>query len=79
MRQFRHSAVAYLGGQQVPLQLIMAKTRHKSPRTAMRYVKPGRRGGSRGHQPAQSAPAQPLSPAAALAAGRSFRSPGHQG
>ena len=26
----------------VPLQLIMAKTRHKSPRTAMRYVTPGR-------------------------------------
>ncbi len=25
----------------VPLQLIMAKTRHKSPRTAMRYVNPG--------------------------------------
>lgn len=29
------------GDQKVPLQLIMAKTRHKSPRTAMRYVKPG--------------------------------------
>ena len=27
--------------QKVPLQLIMAKTRHKSPRTVMRYVKPG--------------------------------------
>jgi hypothetical protein len=27
--------------QRVPLQLIMAKTRHKSPRTVMRYVKPG--------------------------------------
>lgn len=25
----------------VPLQLIMAKTRHKNPRTAMRYIKPG--------------------------------------
>ena len=31
----------HLGDQKVPLQLIMAKTRHKSPRTAMRYVKPG--------------------------------------
>ncbi len=41
MHQLRHSAVARLGGQQVPLQLIMAKTRHKSPRTAMRYVNPG--------------------------------------
>ena len=30
-----------LCAQKVPLQLIMAKTRHKSPRTVMRYVKPG--------------------------------------
>ena len=41
MRQLRDSAVARLGDQQVPVQLIMAKTRQKSPRTAMRYVKPG--------------------------------------
>jgi hypothetical protein len=26
---------------EVPLQLIMAKTRHKGPRTVMRYVRPG--------------------------------------
>ncbi|GAA3466239.1 hypothetical protein GCM10018965_007910 [Nonomuraea roseola] len=25
----------------VPLQLIMAKTRHKNPRTTMRYTRPG--------------------------------------
>jgi hypothetical protein len=25
----------------VPLQLIMAKTRHRNPRTAMRYIRPG--------------------------------------
>jgi hypothetical protein len=25
----------------VPLQLIMAKTRHRSPRNVMRYVNPG--------------------------------------
>jgi hypothetical protein len=31
----------HLGDQKVPLQLIMAKTRHKSPRTVTRYVKPG--------------------------------------
>jgi hypothetical protein len=37
----RHSVATHLGDQKVPLQLIMAKTRHKSPRTAMRYVKPG--------------------------------------
>jgi integrase len=41
MHQLRHSAATLLGDQQVPLELIMAKTRHKSPRTAMRYVKPG--------------------------------------
>ena len=27
--------------QGIPLQLIMAKTRHRNPRTAMRYVRPG--------------------------------------
>jgi integrase len=40
LHQLRHSAATHLGDQKVPLQLIMAKTRHKSPRTAMRYVKP---------------------------------------
>jgi integrase len=39
--ELRHSAATHLGDQKVPLQLIMAKTRLKSPRTAMRYVKPG--------------------------------------
>ena len=41
LNQLRHSAATHLGDQKVPLQLIMAKTRHKSPRTVMRYVKPG--------------------------------------
>jgi hypothetical protein len=41
LHQLRHSAATHLGDQKVPLQLIMAKTRHKSPRTAMRCVKPG--------------------------------------
>jgi integrase len=41
LHQLRHSAATHLGDQKVPLQLIMAKTRHKSPRTAMRYVNPG--------------------------------------
>ncbi len=41
LHQLRHSAATHLGDKKVPLQLIMAKTRHKSPRTAMRYVKPG--------------------------------------
>jgi hypothetical protein len=27
--------------QGIPLQLIMAKTRHRNPRTAMRYIRPG--------------------------------------
>ncbi|MEV0757950.1 hypothetical protein [Streptosporangium sp. NPDC050280] len=30
-----------LGDAEVPLQLIMARTRHKNPRTAMRYTRPG--------------------------------------
>jgi integrase len=41
LHRLRHSAATHLGDQKVPLQLIMAKTRHKSPRTVMRYVKPG--------------------------------------
>jgi hypothetical protein len=41
LRQLRRSAATHLGDQKVPLQLIMAKTRHRSPRTVMRYVKPG--------------------------------------
>jgi hypothetical protein len=36
-----HSAATHLGEQGIPLQLIMAKTRHRNPRTAMRYVRPG--------------------------------------
>ncbi|MEV1179578.1 site-specific integrase, partial [Nonomuraea sp. NPDC049784] len=39
--QLRHSAATHLGEQKVPLQLIMAKTRHKNPRTVMRYTRPG--------------------------------------
>ncbi|MGP3960935.1 tyrosine-type recombinase/integrase [Nonomuraea sp. 3N208] len=39
--QLRHSAATHLGEQKVPLGLIMAKTRHKNPRTAMRYTRPG--------------------------------------
>jgi integrase len=39
--QLRHSAATHLGEAKVPLQLIMAKTRHKNPRTAMRYTRPG--------------------------------------
>lgn len=35
------TAPRLLGDAKVPLQLIMAKTRHKNPRTAMRYIKPG--------------------------------------
>jgi len=39
--QLRHSAATHLGEQGVPLQLIMAKTRHRNPRTAMQYIRPG--------------------------------------
>ncbi|GGP06227.1 hypothetical protein GCM10012278_28790 [Nonomuraea glycinis] len=41
LHQLRHSAATHLGEAEVPLHLIMGKTRHKNPRTAMRYVKPG--------------------------------------
>jgi integrase len=41
LHQLRHSAATHLGEQGVPLQLIMAKTRHRNPRTAMRYIRPG--------------------------------------
>ena len=41
LHQLRHSAATHLGDQGIPLQLIMAKTRHRNPRTAMRYVRPG--------------------------------------
>ncbi|MCK2218139.1 tyrosine-type recombinase/integrase [Actinomadura sp. ATCC 31491] len=41
LHQLRHSAATHLGEAEVPLQLITGKTRHKNPRTAMRYVKLG--------------------------------------
>ncbi|MGH3231875.1 MAG: tyrosine-type recombinase/integrase [Streptosporangiaceae bacterium] len=41
LHQLRHSAATHLGEQGIPLQLIMAKTRHRNLRTAMRYVHPG--------------------------------------
>ena len=41
LHQLRHSAAAHLGEAQVPLQLVIAKTRHKNPRTAMPYTRPG--------------------------------------
>jgi len=41
LHQLRHSAATHLGEGNVGLQLIMANTRHRNPRTAMRHVKPG--------------------------------------
>jgi integrase len=41
LHQLRHSAATHLGDKGVPLRLIMAKTRHRNPRTVMRYVEPG--------------------------------------
>ncbi len=41
LHQLRHSAATHLGEKNVPLQTIMAKTRHRNPRTAMRYIRPG--------------------------------------
>ncbi len=40
LHQLRHSAATHLGEQHVGLGLLMAKIRHRNPRTAMRYVKP---------------------------------------
>ncbi|MGS2648298.1 hypothetical protein [Streptosporangium sp. LJ11] len=40
LRQLRHSAATHLGDAEVPLQLIMGKTRHRNLRAAMRHVKP---------------------------------------
>jgi hypothetical protein len=37
----QHTAATHLGEHGVPLQLTMAKTRHRNPRTAMRYIRPG--------------------------------------
>ncbi len=41
LHQLRHSAATTLGEKNTSLQLIMAKTRHRNPRTVMRYIKPG--------------------------------------
>jgi len=41
LHQLRHSAATHLGEQNVELQNIMAKTRHRNPRSAMRYIRPG--------------------------------------
>ncbi len=41
LRQLRHSAATHPGEKNVELQAIMAKTRHRNARTAMRYIKPG--------------------------------------
>lgn len=41
LHRLRHSAATHLGEAEVPLQLSMGKTRHKSSHTTMRYVKPG--------------------------------------
>lgn len=40
LHQLRHSAATHLGEQNVPLQTIMAKTRHRNPGTALRYIQP---------------------------------------
>ncbi|MFI6741623.1 DoxX family protein [Nonomuraea sp. NPDC050451] len=40
LHQPRHSAATHLGEAEVPLQLIMGKTRHKNPRAAMATSNP---------------------------------------
>src|SRR5208282_6453193 len=75
LHQLRHSAAIHLGGQKVPLQLVMAKTRHKSPRAAMRYVKPGDAAVAEVTS-LLGPPRRSTQPGRYFAAGRSFRSSG---
>ena len=62
--QLRHSAATHLGDQKIPLQLVMAKTRHKSPPTAMPCVRPGDAAVAEVTSLLGPTPAQPLSRAA---------------
>ena len=41
LHQLRHSALTHLGEQGVSAPLLMAKSRHRDPRTLARYVRPG--------------------------------------
>jgi site-specific recombinase XerD len=41
LHQLRHSALTHLGEQGVSAPLLMAKSRHRDPRTLARYVHPG--------------------------------------
>lgn len=41
LHQLRHSAATHLGESGTDATVIMAKTHHKSIRTAARYTKPG--------------------------------------
>jgi integrase len=72
--QLRHSAATHLGEKKVPLQLIMAKTRHRSPRTAIRP--PRRRRSRRGHRAAEPAQAGAIDTPDAPGPVRSARQPG---
>jgi integrase len=55
LHQLRHSAATHLGEARVPLHLIMAKTRHRNPRTAMRYTR-------RAAKPSPRSPASSVRP-----------------
>lgn len=41
LHQLRHSALTHLGEKGVATPLLMAKSRHRDPRTLARYVQPG--------------------------------------
>jgi integrase len=41
LHQLRHSALTHLAEQNVSLPLLMAKSRHASPRSLQRYARPG--------------------------------------
>ena len=60
LHQLRHSAATHFG----ELQRIMAKSRHRNPRSAMRYIKPGaeaRRRGDRAARPRREPWLTPIS------------------
>jgi integrase len=61
LHQLRHSALTHLGEKGVASPLLMAKSRHRDPRTLARYVQPGVEAVARltaEHDPARRTPRQ---------------------
>jgi integrase len=60
LHQLRHSAATHLGEKNVPLQAIMAKTRHRNPRHRHALHQARARSRRRGHRAAQPRPTPSL-------------------